>query len=179
MGSSPSRPAGSRSSNWRRTSNTHPVWAIPADLLEALHDIGPRLPELWEQGLFSSAQKKALLRSLIDKVVVHRLGGRRGDRIHVRVVWRGGATTTAPIGESPSAASRIAPAQRRWKQRSSTWPAKDKATPPLQQRSHPRGIARLVVPLFCPVPSRRFACGTVCFIARANPIHAASKSKAI
>jgi DNA invertase Pin-like site-specific DNA recombinase len=74
-----------------------PVWAIPADLLEALHDIGPRLPELWEQGLFCSAQKKALLRSFIDKLVVHRLGGRRGDRIHVRVVWRGGATTTADL----------------------------------------------------------------------------------
>ncbi len=75
-----------------------PVWAIPADLLEALHDIGPRLPELWEQQrLFSSAQKKSLLRSLIDKVVVHRLGGRRGDRVHVRVVWRGGATTTVDL----------------------------------------------------------------------------------
>jgi DNA invertase Pin-like site-specific DNA recombinase len=66
-----------------------PVWAIPADLLEALHDIGPRLPELWEQqGLLSTAQKKSLLRALIDKVVVHRLGGRRGDHVHVRVVWR-------------------------------------------------------------------------------------------
>jgi DNA invertase Pin-like site-specific DNA recombinase len=75
-----------------------PVWAIPADLLEALHDIGPRLPELWEQQrLFSSAQKKSLLRSLIDKVVVHRLGGRRGDRICVRAVWRGGATTTVDL----------------------------------------------------------------------------------
>jgi DNA invertase Pin-like site-specific DNA recombinase len=78
-----------------------PVWTIPADLLEALHDVGPRLPELWEQQrLFSSAQKKALLRSLIDKVVVHRLGGRGGDRIHVRVVWRGGATTTADLAVS-------------------------------------------------------------------------------
>jgi hypothetical protein len=78
-----------------------PVWAIPADLLEALHDIGPRLPELWEQQrLFSSAQKKSLLRALIDKVVVHRLGGRGGDRIQVRVVWRGGATTTADLSVS-------------------------------------------------------------------------------
>jgi DNA invertase Pin-like site-specific DNA recombinase len=75
-----------------------PVWAIPSDLLEALHDIGPRLPELWEQPrLFSSAQKKSLLRALIDKVVVHRLGGRRGDRVHLRLVWRGGATTTMDL----------------------------------------------------------------------------------
>ncbi len=77
-----------------------PVWAIPADLLETLHDIGPRLPELWEQRLFSSAQKKSLLRSLIDKVVVHRLGGRQGDRIHLRVVWRGGAMTTVDLAVS-------------------------------------------------------------------------------
>jgi DNA invertase Pin-like site-specific DNA recombinase len=78
-----------------------PVWAIPADLLEALQDIGPRLPGLWEQQrLFSSAQQKSLLRSLIDKVVIHRLGGRRGDRIHVRVVWRGGATTTTDLAVS-------------------------------------------------------------------------------
>jgi DNA invertase Pin-like site-specific DNA recombinase len=74
-----------------------PVWAIPADLLEALHNVGPRLPELWEQGLFSSAQKKSLLRSLLDKVVVHRLGGRRGDHIRVRAVWRGGAATTLDL----------------------------------------------------------------------------------
>jgi len=74
-----------------------PVFAIPADLLEALLDIGPRLPELWEQRLFCSAQKKTLLRSLLDKVVVHRLGGRRGDQLQVRVVWRGGATTTAAL----------------------------------------------------------------------------------
>jgi DNA invertase Pin-like site-specific DNA recombinase len=81
-----------------RDEHQTPVWAIPADLLEALHDIGPRLPELWEQErLFSSAQKKSLLRALIAKVVVHRLGGRRGDRIHVRVVWRGGATTSTDL----------------------------------------------------------------------------------
>jgi DNA invertase Pin-like site-specific DNA recombinase len=85
-----------------------PVWAIPADLLEALHDVGPRLPELWEQGVFSSAQKKALLRSLIDKVVVHRVGGRRGDRVHVRVVWRGGATTSADVLVTVNCLSRLA-----------------------------------------------------------------------
>jgi hypothetical protein len=74
------------------------VWAIPAELLEALHDIGPRLPELWEQQrLLSSVYKKSLLRSLIDKVVVHRVGGRRGDTLRLRLVWRGGATTTTDL----------------------------------------------------------------------------------
>jgi DNA invertase Pin-like site-specific DNA recombinase len=74
-----------------------PVWAIPADLLEALRNVGPRMLELWKQGLFSWTQKKALLRSLVDKVVVHRLGDRCADQVRVRVVWRGGATTTAEL----------------------------------------------------------------------------------
>lgn len=72
-------------------------WAIPSELLDALKDIGPRLPEIWEQGLFTTVQKKQLLRSLIDKVVMHRIGGRKGDRVHVRVVWRGGTTTSADV----------------------------------------------------------------------------------
>jgi hypothetical protein len=67
-----------------------PSYIIPADLLEALRDVGPRLPELWNAKLLSDAQKKALLRSLIDKVVIHRLAP---DQVQTRVVWRGGATT--------------------------------------------------------------------------------------
>ena len=77
---------------------TYP-WALPADLLEMLQDFGPRLPELWQQGLFDSSQKKALLRSLIDKVVLHRVAS---DKVRTRVVWRGGATTaddvSVPVG---------------------------------------------------------------------------------
>ena len=68
-----------------------PSYIIPEDLLEALHDVGPRLPELWNAKLLNDAQKKALLRSLIDKVVVHRLVP---DQVQTRVVWRGGATTS-------------------------------------------------------------------------------------
>ena len=71
-----------------------PTYIIPADLMEMLRDIGPRLPELWNAGLLQTAQKKSLLRSLIDKVVIHRLAP---DQIQVRVVWRGGATTAAII----------------------------------------------------------------------------------
>ena len=68
-----------------------PSYIIPEDLLEMLRDIGPRLPELWNAKLLSDAQKKALLRSLIDKVVIHRLSP---DQVQTRVVWRGGATTS-------------------------------------------------------------------------------------
>jgi DNA invertase Pin-like site-specific DNA recombinase/predicted DNA-binding transcriptional regulator AlpA len=69
-------------------------WAIPADLVEMLKNFGSRLPELWEQRLFTTAQKKALLRALIDKVVVRRVAP---DRIHVRVVWCGADTTEGEV----------------------------------------------------------------------------------
>jgi DNA invertase Pin-like site-specific DNA recombinase len=71
-----------------------PRWAIPADLLEMLKDLGPHLPELWRQGLFDSSQKKSLMRSLIDKVVLHRVAP---DKVRTRVVWRGGATTVDDV----------------------------------------------------------------------------------
>jgi DNA invertase Pin-like site-specific DNA recombinase len=61
---------------------------------KALENIGRNLPELWTQGRLSQQQKKALLRCLIDKVVIRRL---RRDTIHARVVWKGGEVTTAEI----------------------------------------------------------------------------------
>lgn len=67
-----------------------PTYIIPEDLLELLRDIGPKLPELWDAKLLKTSQKKSLLRSLIDKVVIHRIAH---DQVKVRVVWRGGATT--------------------------------------------------------------------------------------
>jgi DNA invertase Pin-like site-specific DNA recombinase len=68
-------------------------WAIPADLLDALKDIGRRLPELWDQEILSWSQKKALFRCLVDKVVLRR----QGDQVHARVVWRGGDTSSTAI----------------------------------------------------------------------------------
>jgi hypothetical protein len=50
--------------------------------------LGPRLPALWEEPEMTRERKKALLRSLIDKVVLRRAAP---DRISVRIVWRGGA----------------------------------------------------------------------------------------
>lgn len=71
-----------------------PSYMIPEELLELLRDIGPQLPELWNTGLLKSSQKKSLLRSLIDKVVIHRTAH---DQVQTRVVWRGGATTSEPV----------------------------------------------------------------------------------
>jgi DNA invertase Pin-like site-specific DNA recombinase len=81
--------------NHLREEEAHaPCLAIPADLLEQLKNIGPRVSELWQQRLFKTSQKKALLRTLIDKVVLHRVAT---DRVSVRVVWRGEQSTKAEL----------------------------------------------------------------------------------
>jgi hypothetical protein len=61
---------------------------------KALENVGKNLPELWANGRLSQSKKKALLRSLIDKVVIRRV---RRDTVHARVVWKGGEVTTAEI----------------------------------------------------------------------------------
>jgi hypothetical protein len=61
--------------------------SLDADLRAAFSDVGRRLPELWHGAVLTTANKKALLRCLIDKVVIHRT---QPDSIHTRIVWRGG-----------------------------------------------------------------------------------------
>lgn len=66
--------------------------SLPPELKAAFLQIGQRLPEIWNQEeILSTPHKKALLRCLIEKVVIHRLAP---DRVQTRIVWRGGATTT-------------------------------------------------------------------------------------
>ncbi len=73
--------------------------AISPELQTAFQAIGQHLPTLWQQGGVRQQHKKALLRTLIDKVVVHRLAR---DQMQARIVWKGGETTTllipVPIG---------------------------------------------------------------------------------
>jgi DNA invertase Pin-like site-specific DNA recombinase len=69
-------------------------FAIPADLRAAFADLGRRLPELWHGPMLTRARKKALLRCLIDKVVIHRLAA---DLIRVRLVWRGGESSELEV----------------------------------------------------------------------------------
>jgi hypothetical protein len=49
--------------------------------------LGPELPYVWQQPGMDRAHKKALLRCLIDKVILHRTAR---ERIEIRIVWRGG-----------------------------------------------------------------------------------------
>lgn len=83
----------------QRTTSALPPVTLPAELKAALTDLGRRLPELWQQPILTPQVKKALLRCLIDKVVVHRI---RPDALQVRIVWKGGDTTellvSVPVG---------------------------------------------------------------------------------
>jgi DNA invertase Pin-like site-specific DNA recombinase len=78
----------------RAQANTPPETALSPTLQAAFRAIGQKLPELWPTDVLSQAQRKALLRCLIDKVVLQRA---RRDQIHTRIVWRGGETTTFEV----------------------------------------------------------------------------------
>jgi predicted DNA-binding transcriptional regulator AlpA len=67
---------------------------LPAELRAAFTAIGQKLPQLWHTQVLSQQQKKALLRCLIDTVVLHRA---TRDHVHTRLVWKGGETTTMQI----------------------------------------------------------------------------------
>jgi DNA invertase Pin-like site-specific DNA recombinase len=67
---------------------------LDAPTRKVLENIGQNLPELWKNDRVSQQQKKALLRCLIDKVVIQRVPQ---DTAHVRIVWKGGEVTTAAI----------------------------------------------------------------------------------
>jgi DNA invertase Pin-like site-specific DNA recombinase len=68
---------------------------IPKELRTALESLGRSMPQLWESGSVGLAHRKALLRCLVDKVVLKREAP--GDRIHVRIVWKGGADTDLDV----------------------------------------------------------------------------------
>jgi DNA invertase Pin-like site-specific DNA recombinase len=65
---------------------------LPPDLQAAFTAVGQNLPTLWPQ--LSHQSQKALLRCLIDKMVVHRS---TRDCVQVRIVWKGGDTTTQQV----------------------------------------------------------------------------------
>ena len=67
---------------------------LAPELRAAFLDLGRTLPGLWQTDVLSQAQRKALLRCLIDKVVVHRAPR---DEVQTRIVWKGGATTTVAV----------------------------------------------------------------------------------
>jgi excisionase family DNA binding protein len=76
-------------------------------LRRGLEQVGRNLPELWGRDRLTRPQKKSLLRCLIDKVVIRRTAP---DSIEVRIVWRGGDTTTARIPVTVNSPARLSSA---------------------------------------------------------------------
>jgi hypothetical protein len=67
---------------------------LSPELRAAFLDVGRTLPGIWATEVLSQPQRKALLRCLIDKVVVHRI---RREAVQTRIVWKGSATTTFEV----------------------------------------------------------------------------------
>ena len=96
----------------RRAAGSEPE-TLTAEEQDDFLAISPQLPELWRRSDVSWADKKALLRSLIEKVVLQRVVR---DRISIRIVWRGGEVsdlTVEPPVHALSALSRGAEMEAR------------------------------------------------------------------
>jgi len=74
------------------TANERP--GIDSTLRAKVISLGNRLPELWADPTTRRDHRKALLRCLIEKVVLRRSAR---DSAEVRIVWRGGATTDLAV----------------------------------------------------------------------------------
>jgi DNA invertase Pin-like site-specific DNA recombinase len=81
-----------------------PLTQLDPEMRKALTEAGHRIPDWWRADRFTREQKKALLRCLIDKVIIHRTAP---DCVHCRVVWRGGETTDADLSVTVGAFSRL------------------------------------------------------------------------
>lgn len=81
---------------WQRQQCQRPqLESLTPEIRRALEQAGKGLPQLWSrEDFFSQAQRKALLRCLIDKVVVQRTAA---DCVRARIVWKGGSTTSTDI----------------------------------------------------------------------------------
>jgi DNA invertase Pin-like site-specific DNA recombinase len=77
---------------------------LSPELRAALAEVGTNLPEWWRQGRIAVRQQKALLRCLVDKVVLRRTAP---DRVAVRLVWKGGATSETEVGVPVQAWARL------------------------------------------------------------------------
>jgi DNA invertase Pin-like site-specific DNA recombinase len=95
--------------DWQRlTAQSAKSIAIEPELRAAFVDAARGIPELWQQGLLSQQHKKALLRCLIDKVVIHRSAS---DTVRTRIVWRGGDTTSFDVPVVVASVARLSCAQ--------------------------------------------------------------------
>ncbi len=71
-----------------------PLPALPPELKAALTDVGQKLPRIWNQEFLARQTKKAILRTLIDKVVIHRP---TPEFVQTRIVWKGGDISSLQV----------------------------------------------------------------------------------
>ncbi|CAH2605823.1 Recombinase family protein (plasmid) [Rhodovastum atsumiense] len=76
-----------------RASRTQPD-ALTSEERDNFLALGSQLPAIWHQAGMDRSQKKALLRCLIEKVILHRTSP---ERIDIRIVWRGGEVSEAQV----------------------------------------------------------------------------------
>ncbi len=81
---------------------------ITRKMKTAMQNVGAELPSIWNSQV-NQAQKKAFLRSLIDKVVIQRT---TRDNIHTRIVWRGGEVSVLDIPIHVGAFSELASSEK-------------------------------------------------------------------
>lgn len=90
----------------QRECQTPPL--LPSELKAAFAQIAQKLPQIWDrEEILSTPHKKALLRCLIDKVVIHRLAH---DKVQTRIVWKGGETTSFLITVAVGSFARLSSA---------------------------------------------------------------------
>jgi len=73
---------------------------LTADLKRTFKSIGRRLPEIWDGELLSHKQRKALLRCLVEGVILRRVAP---DTIQTRIVRKGGLSTTLEVSTTVGA----------------------------------------------------------------------------
>jgi len=78
--------------------------AVGNALSDKVVSLAGRLPEIWANEATTDAQRKALLRCLVDKVVLER---GEHDAALVRVVWRGGAVTDLEVKLNVNSIARL------------------------------------------------------------------------
>ena len=88
----------------RDAKHTVPRSEITPEVRMAWLNAGSALPEMWAKGRLTPQQKKALLRSLIDKVVVQPASP---GILRARIVWKGGDFTTLDIPVTVASLSRL------------------------------------------------------------------------
>jgi hypothetical protein len=71
-----------------------PAPTLDPELRSQLRDVGAMVPSLWQSGRLTVAQQKALLRSLIRRIILTRP---QPDTIEVKVIWVSGAISPLRI----------------------------------------------------------------------------------